>query len=90
MKRSALRLAHGMTMDHKRLRFLRDARGRRSSLHSKENTTMKLVKMTFAVSMLAVLAMLSGCIFVPVGPGYYSGSHGYYGGYEGRGGRGYR
>ena len=51
---------------------------------------MKLVKMTFAVSVLAVVAMLSGCVFVPVGPGYYSGSHGYYGGYEGRGGRGYR
>ena len=42
--------------------------------------------------MLAGVAMLSGCIVVPAGPGYYSGSHGYYerGYYEGRGGYGYR
>ena len=54
---------------------------------------MKLIKVTFVVSVLAVLAVLSGCILVPVGPGYYSGSHGYYGSsgsYEGRGGHGYR
>lgn len=51
---------------------------------------MKLIRVTFAVS---VLAMLSGCVLVPVGPGYYSGSHGYYGpsgSYGGRGGYGYR
>ena len=51
---------------------------------------MKLIRVIFAVS---VLAMLSGCVLVPVGPGYYSGSHGYYGSsgsYEGRGGHGYR
>ena len=53
---------------------------------------MKIIKVTFVVSMLAVLAALSGCVFVPVGPGY-SGSHGHYGSteyYDGRGGRGYR
>jgi hypothetical protein len=54
---------------------------------------MKLIRMTFAVSVVTVLAMLSGCVLVPVGPGYYSGSHGHYGSsgsYEGRGGYGYR
>ena len=54
---------------------------------------MKLIRVTFAVSVLAVVAMLSGCVLVPVGPGYYSGSHGYYGqsgSYGGRGGHGYR
>ena len=57
---------------------------------------MKLIRVTFAVSVLAVLAvvaMLSGCVLVPVGPGYYSGSHGYYGpsgSYERRGSYGYR
>ena len=53
---------------------------------------MKIIKVTFGVSMLAVLAALSGCVFVPVGPGY-SGSHGHYGSsgyYDGRGGRAYR
>jgi hypothetical protein len=55
---------------------------------------MKLIRVTFAVSVLAVVAMLSGCVLVPVGPGYYSGSHGYHGpsgSYGGRGGSyGYR
>jgi len=54
---------------------------------------MKIIQVTFVVSVLAVLAALSGCVFVPVGPGYYSGSHGHYGSsgnYDGRGGRGYR
>jgi hypothetical protein len=36
---------------------------------------MKLVRITFAVS---VLAMLGGCMVVPVNPGYYAGSPGYY------------
>jgi hypothetical protein len=54
---------------------------------------MKLIKVTFAISVLAVVAMLGGCVLVPVGPGYYSGSHGHHGpywSYEGRGDRGYR
>lgn len=54
---------------------------------------MKLVRVMFAVSVLAMPAMLSGCVLVPVGPGYYLGSHGHYGSsgnYEGRGGRSYR
>jgi hypothetical protein len=65
-----------------------------SVLHNnKENANMKLIRVTFVVSMLAVVAVLSGCVLVPVGPGYYSGSHGYYGSsesYERRGGYGYR
>lgn len=36
---------------------------------------MKLVRVTFVLSALAVL---SGCVAVPVGPGYYGGSPGYY------------
>jgi len=40
---------------------------------------MKLIRVTFAVSVLAVVTTLSGCVLVPVGPGYYSGSHGYHG-----------
>jgi hypothetical protein len=54
---------------------------------------MKLIRVTFAVSVLAVVAMLSGCMLVPVGPGYYSGAHGYYGpsgSYGGRGSHEYR
>jgi hypothetical protein len=54
---------------------------------------MKLIRVTFVVSMLAAVAMLSGCVLVPVGPGYHSGSHGYYesyGRHEGRDGYGYR
>ena len=39
---------------------------------------MKLIRLTFAVSVLAVLAVLSGCVLVPVGPGYYAGPPGYY------------
>jgi hypothetical protein len=46
---------------------------------------MKIMKVTFVVTVLAVMSVLSGCVFVPVGPGYYSG-HGHY--YSG--GRGYR
>ena len=51
---------------------------------------MKIIKATFVVSMLAVLAALSGCVFVPVGPGYSHGHYGSSGYYDGRGGRGYR
>ena len=54
---------------------------------------MKLIRVTFAVSVLAVMAMLSGCVLVPVGPGYSHGSHGYHGpsgSYGGRGSYGYR
>ena len=39
---------------------------------------MKLVKVTFGVSVVAVLAMLGGCVAVPVGPGYYAEPPGYY------------
>ena len=39
---------------------------------------MKLIKVTIGISVLAVLAMLGGCVAVPVGPGYYGGSPGYY------------
>jgi hypothetical protein len=55
------------------------ANERGSYMHDKEIANMKLIRVTFAVSVLAVVAMLSGCVFVPVGPGYYSGSHGYHG-----------
>lgn len=41
----------------------------------KENTNMKLLKLTFVLS---VLVVLGGCVAVPVGPGYYGGSPGYY------------
>jgi hypothetical protein len=61
-------------------------------LHDKEIANMRLVRVTFAVSVLALMTMLSGCIVVPAGRGYYSGSHGYhgpYGNYGGRGGYGY-
>ncbi len=36
---------------------------------------MKLIKLTIG---LAALAVLSGCVAVPVGPGYYGGAPGYY------------
>ena len=36
---------------------------------------MKLIRVTFVVSALAVLG---GCVMVPVNPGYYAGSPGYY------------
>ena len=36
---------------------------------------MKLIRVTFVV---AVLAVLGGCMVVPVNPGYYGGSPGYY------------
>ncbi len=46
---------------------------------------MKPFKVTIVVTVLATLAALSGCVFVPVGPGYYSGHGHHY-----AGGRGYR
>ena len=39
---------------------------------------MKRVRVAFVLSMLAVLAMLGGCVAVPVNPGYYGESPGYY------------
>jgi hypothetical protein len=93
MKCRSFRLVHDPTAGNKLLRVLRDTRERRKVLHDKENAKMKLIRVTFAVSVLAVLAVLSGCVLVPVGPGYHSGSHGYhgsYGSYEGRDGHGYR
>lgn len=39
---------------------------------------MKPIRGKFVVSVLAVLAMLGGCVAVPVGPGYYGGAPGYY------------
>ena len=36
---------------------------------------MKLIRVTFAVS---VLAMLGGCMVVPVNPGYYAPAPAYY------------
>ncbi len=51
---------------------------------------MKLIRVAFVVSLLAVL---SGCVLVPVGRGFYSGSHGHYGSYDSykeRGGHGHR
>ena len=55
-------------------------------LHDKEIANMKLLRVTLAVSVLALMTMLSGCIVVPEGPGYHS--HRYHGSYEGYGGRG--
>jgi hypothetical protein len=46
--------------------------------NDKENANMKIIKVTFVVSVLAVLAILGGCVAVPVGPGYYAGAPGYY------------
>ena len=57
-------------------------------LHDKEIANMKLLKVTLAVSVLALMTMLGGCIVVPEGPGYHSGSHHYHGSYGGYGGRG--
>ena len=93
MKCRSFRLAHDPITGNKLLRVLRDTREEKGVLHDKEIAKMKLIRVTFSVSVLAVLAMLSGCVLVPVGPGYHSGSHGYhgsYGSYEGRDGRGYR
>jgi len=39
---------------------------------------MKLIRVTFFVSVLAVLAVLGGCMAVPVNSGYYVESPGYY------------
>jgi hypothetical protein len=36
---------------------------------------MKIIRVTIVLSALAVLA---GCVAVPVGPGYYGGPPGYY------------
>ena len=93
MKCWSFRLAHDRIAGNKLLRVLRDIRERKRVLHEKEIPNMKLIRVTFAVSVLAVVAMLSGCVLVPVGPGYYSGSHGYYGpsgSYQRRGSYGYR
>jgi hypothetical protein len=93
MKYWSFRLAHDPIAGNKLLRVLRDTRERMRVLHDKEIANMKLIRVTFAVSVLAVVAMLSGCVLVPVGPGYYSGWHGYYGpsgSYGGRGSHGYR
>ena len=93
MKCRSFRLAHDSTAGNKHLRVLRDTRKLRGVLYHKENANMTIIKVPFVVSVLAVVAALSGCVFVPVGPGYYSGSHGHYGSsgyYDGRGGRGYR
>ena len=91
MKCRSFRLLHDSTVGNRHLRVLRDTRELSGVLYHKENANMKIIKVTFVVSVLAVLAALSGCVFVPVGPGYYS--HGHYGSsgyYDGRGGRGYR
>ena len=39
---------------------------------------MKLIRVTYVVSALAMLTVLGGCVAVPVGPGYYGGPPGYY------------
>jgi hypothetical protein len=41
----------------------------------KEATFMNIIKVTFVLSALAILA---GCVAVPVEPGYYGGPPGYY------------
>jgi hypothetical protein len=48
------------------------------SNNDKENANMKPIRVAFAVSALVVLALLGGCVAVPVGPGYYGESPGYY------------
>jgi len=50
-----------------------DTRAQKECHTDKENA-MKLVRKTLVIS---ALALLSGCVVVPAGPGYYS--HGYYG-----------
>jgi hypothetical protein len=79
MKCWSFRLAHDPIAGNKLLRVLRDIRAPKRVLHHKEIANMKLIRVTFAVSVLALVAMLSGCVFIPVGPGYYPGSHGYHG-----------
>jgi hypothetical protein len=61
------------------LHLSRDTRERVSVQNDKENANMKIIKVTsFVVSVLALLAILGGCVAVPVGPGYYAGAPGYY------------
>ena len=65
---------HDAITGNKLLHVSRDTHERVSVQHHKENANMKLIRVTFVVSALAVL---SGCIAVPVSPGYYGGSPGY-------------
>jgi hypothetical protein len=80
------------------LHFSRDSREPKPVELGKENANMKTIKMMFVV---AAVAVLGGCMVVPVAPGPYGGSPGYYapayygptigfGIYGGGRGRGYR
>ena len=71
----SIRLTHDPIAGNKRLLVPRDTRERITVQTDKEDANMNLVRVTFVVSALAVLG---GCVAVPVGPGYYGGSPGYY------------
>jgi hypothetical protein len=78
MKCRSIRLAHDPIASNTLLRVPRDTRERVSVQNDKENANMKTIKVTFVVSALALLALLGGCVAIPVGPGPYAGSPGYY------------
>ena len=78
MKCRSIRLARDPIAGNTLLRVPRDTRERVSVQNDKENANMKTIKLTFVVSMLAVLAALSGCVAVPVSSGPYAGAPGYY------------
>jgi hypothetical protein len=74
MKCRSIRLAHDPIGSNTLLRVPRDTREQVSVQNKdKENANMKTIKLTIVVSMLAVLAALSGCVAIPVGPGPYAG-----------------
>jgi hypothetical protein len=71
----SIRLVHNAIAGNTLLHILRDTRERVSVQPRKENANMKSIKVTFVV---AALALLGGCMAVPVSPGYYGGAPGYY------------
>jgi hypothetical protein len=71
----SIRLAHDPIAGNTLLHVPRDTRERLSVQNDKENANMKIIRMTFVVTALAVLG---GCMVVPVAPGTYAGSPGYY------------
>jgi len=71
----SIRLAHDSIAGNTLLHVPRDTRERVSVQNDKENANMKLIRVTFVVS---ALALLGGCMAVPVSPGYYAPAPAYY------------
>jgi len=71
----SIRLAHHPIAGNTLLHVPRDIRERMSVQYHNENANMKLIRVAFVVS---ALALLGGCIAVPVSPGYDAGSPAYY------------